>query len=126
MREHGSKSECPSRQTPIMAEIRPERRCVRMKVLIGVDPEADSEVLRLLSERREDFLVAERTRAFNRLHGLLRDLAFPAGCRGHSRHTEPRASCAQHTAARSLGLCPPAVGFGDPALSVRALERKIA
>jgi transposase len=39
-----------------------------------VDPEAESEVLRLLSERRED-LVAERTRALNRLHGLLlRDL----------------------------------------------------
>jgi transposase len=30
-------------------------------------------VLRLLSERRED-LVAERTRTFNRLHGLLREL----------------------------------------------------
>src|SRR3712207_8494247 len=30
-------------------------------------------VLRLLSERRED-LVAERTRALNRLHALLRDL----------------------------------------------------
>jgi transposase len=38
--------------------------------LATVDPEADSEVLRLLSERRED-LVAERTRALNRLHGLL-------------------------------------------------------
>ena len=47
-----------------------------------VDPEAASKVLRRLSERRED-LVAERTRAFNRLHGLLlRDLAFPAGYRG--------------------------------------------
>jgi transposase len=34
-------------------------------------------VLRLLSERRED-LVAERTRALNRLHGLLRDL-LPGG-----------------------------------------------
>jgi transposase len=45
-----------------------------------VDPEADSEVLRLLSERRED-LVAERTRAFNRLHGLLRDLVA-GGVRG--------------------------------------------
>jgi transposase len=46
----------------------------RNERLAVVDPEADSaEVLRLLSERRED-LVAERTRAFNRLHGLLRDL----------------------------------------------------
>jgi transposase len=45
--------------------------------LASVDPEAASEVLRLLSERRED-LVAERTRALNRLHGLLRDL-LPGG-----------------------------------------------
>jgi transposase len=45
--------------------------------LAAVDPEASSEVLRLLSERRED-LVAERTRALNRLHGLLRDLV-PGG-----------------------------------------------
>ncbi len=48
--------------------------------LTAVDPEAGSEVLRLLSERRED-LVAERTRAFNRLHGLLRDLV-PGGIAG--------------------------------------------
>jgi transposase len=46
-------------------------------LLAAVDPEAASEVLRLLSERRED-LVAERTRALNRLHGLLRDLV-PGG-----------------------------------------------
>jgi transposase len=46
----------------------------------AVDPEAASEVLRLLSERRED-LVAERTRALNRLHGLLRDL-LPGGVAG--------------------------------------------
>jgi transposase len=45
--------------------------------LAQVDPEAASEALRLLSERRED-LVAERTRALNRLHGLLRDL-LPGG-----------------------------------------------
>jgi transposase len=48
--------------------------------LASVDPEAASEVLRLLSERRED-LVAERTRALNRLHGLLRDLV-PGGIAG--------------------------------------------
>jgi transposase len=48
--------------------------------LVAVDPEAASEVLRLLSERRED-LVAERTRALNRLHGLLRDLV-PGGVAG--------------------------------------------
>jgi transposase len=48
--------------------------------LAAVDPEAGSEALRLLSERRED-LVAERTRALNRLHGLLRDLV-PGGVPG--------------------------------------------
>jgi transposase len=45
----------------------------RNERLAAVDPEAASEVLRLLSERRGD-LVAERTRAFDRLQGLLRDL----------------------------------------------------
>jgi hypothetical protein len=42
----------------------------RNERLPTVDPEAESDVLRLLSERRED-LVAERTRALNRLHGVL-------------------------------------------------------
>lgn len=36
-------------------------------------PEGHAEILRLLTERRED-LVAERTRCLNRLHVLLRDL----------------------------------------------------
>src|SRR5829696_2445665 len=49
----------------------------RNERLAAVDPEAASEALRLLSERRED-LVAERTRALNRLHTLLRDL-LPGG-----------------------------------------------
>jgi transposase len=48
--------------------------------LTAVNTEDSSEVLRLLSERRED-LVAERTRALNRLHGLLRDL-LPGGVAG--------------------------------------------
>jgi transposase len=48
--------------------------------LAAVDPEAASEALRLLSERRED-LVGERTRALNRLHALLRDL-LPGGVAG--------------------------------------------
>src|SRR5215204_6345913 len=52
----------------------------RNERLAAVDPEVGSEVLRLLSERRED-LVAERTRALNRLHGLLRDLV-PGGVSG--------------------------------------------
>ena len=49
----------------------------RNERLAAVDPEAASEALRLLSERRED-LVAERTRALNRLHALLREL-LPGG-----------------------------------------------
>jgi transposase len=49
----------------------------RNERLVPVDPEGSSEVLRLLSERRED-VVAERTRALNRLHVLLRDL-LPGG-----------------------------------------------
>src|SRR5215203_2563230 len=57
--------------------------------LAVVDPEAESEVLRLLSERRED-LVAERTRALNRLHGLLRDL-LPGGVAG--KLSADRAAC---------------------------------
>jgi len=52
----------------------------RNERLAPVGPEAASEVLRLLSERRED-LVAERTRALNRLHVLLRDL-LPGGVAG--------------------------------------------
>ena len=52
----------------------------RNERLPTVDSEAGAEVLHLLSGRRED-LVAERTRAFNRLHGLLRDLV-PGGVAG--------------------------------------------
>ena len=85
----------------------------RNERLAAVDPEAGSEVLRLLSERRED-LVAERTRAFNHLHGLLRDLV-PGGVPGTlSAPPEPPASCAAY-GPRRLGPYPPAVGFGGPA-----------
>ena len=67
----------------------------RNERLAAVNPEASSEVLRLLSERRED-LVAERTRALNRLHGLLRDLV-PGGVPGErSRPTELLVSCAAY------------------------------
>lgn len=45
--------------------------------LIKVDEEEQAEVLRMLSERRED-LIKERTRVLNRLHVLLRDL-LPGG-----------------------------------------------
>jgi transposase len=52
----------------------------RNERLAAVDHESASELLRLLSERRGD-LVAERTRALNRLHALLRDLV-PGGVAG--------------------------------------------
>src|SRR5829696_4860828 len=48
--------------------------------LARVRPDDRIEVLRLLSDRRED-LVSERTRVLNRLHGLLRDL-IPGGVSG--------------------------------------------
>jgi transposase len=96
---------------------------LRNERLAAVDPEAASEALRLLSERRED-LVAERTRALNRLHGLLRDLV-PGGVAG---------TLSAHRAARILrGIRPQGSSarlrrrlaseiLGD----VRTLERKIA
>ena len=46
--------------------------------LASVDPEADSEVLRLLFERRED-LVAERTRAFKAACTGFYETSSPAG-----------------------------------------------
>jgi transposase len=45
--------------------------------------EGGVEILRLLTERRED-LVAERTRALNRLHVLLRDLLSDGVAKGLS------------------------------------------
>jgi transposase len=95
----------------------------RNERLPTVDPEAGSEVLRLLSERRED-LVAERTRALNRLHGLLRDLV-PGGVPG---------MLSSHRAARILhGIRPQNTSdllrrrlASEVLRDIRALERKIA
>ena len=96
----------------------------RNERLPKVDPEAESEVLRLLlSERRAD-LVAERTRAFNRLHGLLRDLV-PGGVPGTL--STPRATRilrgirAQGSSARIRRRL-----ASEILRDVRALERKIA
>jgi transposase len=92
--------------------------------LAAVDPEAASEVLRLLSERRED-LVAERTRALNRLHGLLRVLV-PGGVAG---------KLSAHRATRILRGIRPRGGASDRLRrrlasevlgDVRTLDRKIA
>src|SRR5918993_4109278 len=74
----------------------------RNERLAAVNPEASSEVLRLLSERRED-LVAERIRALNRLHGLLRDLV-PGGVAG---------KLSAERAARILRGIPPKGGASD-------------
>jgi transposase len=96
----------------------------RHERLATVDPEAASEVLRLLSERRED-LVAERTRALNRLHGLLRDLV-PGGVAG---------TLSAHRAARILRGIRPQGGASaslrrrlasEILRDVRTLDRKIA
>ena len=95
----------------------------RHERLSAVDPEAASEVLRLLSERRED-VVAERTRALNRLHGLLRDLV-PGGVAG---------TLSAHRAARILrGIRPQGASArlrrrlaSEILRDVRTLDRKIA
>ena len=95
----------------------------RQERLAAVDHETTSEVLRLLSERRED-LVAERTRALNRLHGLLRDLV-PGGVAG---------TLSAHRAARVLrGIRPRGASSrvrrrlaSEILRDVRTLDRKIA
>jgi len=69
--------------------------------LAEVDAEAASEVLRLLSERRED-LVAERTRALKAASTGSCGTSSPAGLPGRSRPIEPHASCA----ACGLGAAP--------------------
>jgi transposase len=66
----------------------------RNERLAVVDHETPSEVLRLLSERLEN-LVAERTRALNRLHGLLRDLV-PGGVARKFSAERAAASCAAY------------------------------
>jgi transposase len=95
----------------------------RNERLATVDPEAGSEVLRLLSERRED-LVAERTRALNRLHGLLRGLV-PGGVAGR---------LSAHRAARIVrGIRPQGASAllrrrlaSEILRDIRTLQRKIA
>ncbi len=96
----------------------------RNERLAAVDPEVGSEVLRLLSERRGD-LVAERTRALNRLHGLLRDLV-PGGVTG---------TLSAHRAARVLRGIRPKGGASarlrrrlasEILRDIRTLDRKIA
>ncbi len=95
----------------------------RNERLPALEQEAGAEVLRLLSERRED-LVAERTRALNRLHGLLRDL-LPGGVAGR---------LSAHRAARIVrGIRPQGASArlrrrlaSEILRDIRTLDRKIA
>jgi transposase len=92
--------------------------------LAPVDPEAASETLRLLSERRED-LVAERTRALNRLHALLRDL-LPGGVAG-KLSADRAARILRGIRARGGASARVRRWLASEILrDVRALERKIA
>jgi transposase len=86
-------------------------------------PEGHAEILRLLTERRED-LVCERTRALNRLHVLLRDLlSDPVG-----------KQLSTNTAAKLLRRARPKHPAGrvrrrlasELVRDVRALDRRIA
>jgi hypothetical protein len=65
----------------------------RNERLAVIDPESESEVLRLLSERRGNLVVAERTRAFKAACTGFRGTPCPAGCPERSRPAEPRTSC---------------------------------
>ena len=63
-----------------------------------VGAEEHSEILRMLSERRED-LIKERTRPLNRLHALLRETSLRAELRRTSRRRRPLVCCAAYARA---------------------------
>ena len=69
--------------------------------LAAIDPEVGSEVLRLLSERRED-LVAERTRALKAACTGFCETSSPAAWPGRSQPSEPHASCAAYVPGAAL------------------------
>ena len=86
-------------------------------------PEGHAEILRLLTERRED-LVCERTRALNRLHVLLRDLlSDPVGKQLSTNVAAKllRRARPQHPAARVRRRL-----ASEVVRDVRALDRRIA
>ncbi len=81
------------------------------------------EILRLLTERRED-LVAERTRALNRLHVLLRDLLSDGVAKGLSAEAAAkllRRARPNHAAGRTRKWL-----ASELVRDVRALDRKVA
>ena len=80
-------------------------------------------MLHLLSERRED-LVAERTRALNRLHGLLRDLV-PGGVPG-TLSTHRAARIVRGIRPQGASACVRRRLASEVLRDIRALERKIA
>src|SRR5215207_7036948 len=95
--------------------------------LARVRPDDRIDVLRLLSERRED-LVSERTRVLNRLHGLLRDLV-PGGVSGML--SADRAACVLRGVrprrdSRSAAYSVRRRIASELVRDVRALDRKIA
>jgi transposase len=95
----------------------------RKERLATVDPEAASEVLRLLSERRED-LVCERTRALNPLHGLLRDLV-PGGVSG-TLSTHRAARIMRSIRPQGASACVRRRLASEILRDIRTLQRKIA
>jgi transposase len=94
--------------------------------LASVDPEADFEVLRLLSERREKTwwpsVPAGRSRQPPRASTRPRPRRGDREALDAPGRTHP----AQHTAQGSPGPPPSAVGLGGAALRIRTLDRKIA
>ena len=105
--------------------------------LAQVRPDDRIDVLRLLSDRRED-LVSERTRVLNRLHGLLRDL-IPGGVPGSGSQSTGRpassgafvlATIRVRPASRSVGnwlpsscaTCAPSTG-GSPTSTPASAKR---
>ena len=95
----------------------------RNERLAVVDPEAGTEVMRLLSERRDD-LVAERTRALNRLHGLLRDLV-PGGVPA-KLSTHQAARIMRSIRPQGASACVRRRLASEVLRDIRTLERKIA
>jgi transposase len=94
--------------------------------LARVSPDEETEVLRLLSERRED-LVCERTRILNRLHGLLRDLV-PGGVPGMlsaNRAVRILRGVRSHRNSRSAADSVRHRMASELVRDVRALDRKI-
>ena len=89
-----------------------------------VGPEGRAEILRLLTERRED-LVAERTRSLNRLHVLLRDLLSDGGvAKGLSAEAAAkllRRARPDHAAGRTRKRL-----ASELVRDVRILDRKVA